>query len=257
MTIKLCNPYAFPLFVEVIGIEASIDDNSSCDVPLEVNSSRGFDLPPSLNGSSSVVSADLSVTPTAPGVISIKVCNLRHHSVCLNIVFQGIWTRCCNVISLHRVDSQGSGLSDALPVPPESGVPPPLPSSSCSVDVTPLLPRLFIEPPPVSGALFSGEIRHLSFTINATGAIDVSALMLAVEPPSGFSWDNQALQRLLPLKSGSCINLEVVTDAAIASEIVSFVFTYSGAEQSQFQRQITLTMDLSVQTGKICIFHLT
>jgi hypothetical protein len=81
--------------------------------------------------------------------------------------------------------------------------------------------------------------------------------MLAVEPPSGFSWDNQALQRLLPLKSGSCINLEVVTDAAIASEIVSFVFTYSSAEQSQFQRQITLTMDLSVQTGKICIFHLT
>jgi hypothetical protein len=164
---------------------------------------------------------------------------------------QGIWTRCCNIISLHRVDAQGAGLSDALPVPPESGLPPPLPSSSCSVDVTPLLPRLFIEPPPMSGALYSGETRHLSFIINATGAIAVSSLVLTVEPASGFSWDNVALQKLLPLSSGSCIRFEVVTDAAIASETVSFVFTYGGAEQPQFQRQITVTMDLSVQTGEL------
>jgi hypothetical protein len=154
------------------------------------------------------------------------------------------------------VDAQGSGLSDALPTPPEPGIPPPLPSSSCSVDVTPLLPRLFIEPPPVSGALFSGETRHLSFTINATGAIDVAALVLTVDPPSGFSWDNQSLQKLLPLKSGSCINLEVVTDAAIASQVVSFVFTYGSTEQPQFQRQITHTMDLSVQTGMACFLFM-
>ncbi len=117
--------------------------------------------------------------------------------------------------------------------------------------MTPLLPRLFIEPPPVSGALFSGETRHLSFTVSATGAIDVSVLALAVEPPSGFSWDNEALQKLLPLKSGSCFSLQVVTDAAIASQVVSFVFTYGSAEQPQFQRQITHTMDLSVQSGAV------
>jgi hypothetical protein len=151
---------------------------------------------------------------------------------------------------LHRVDAQGAGLSDALPEPPESGIPPPLPSSSCSVDVTPLLPRLFVEPPPVSGALYSGETRHLSFTINATGAMTVSSLVLNVEPPSGFSWDNDAFQKRLPLAPGSCICLEVVTDAAIASEAVSFVFTYGGTEHPQFQRQVTVTMDLSVQTGE-------
>lgn len=72
-TVKFCNPYAFPLFVEVIGIEACVENKSSCDVPLEVNSSRGFDLPPSLNGSSSTLSIDLSVTPAVHGVISIKV----------------------------------------------------------------------------------------------------------------------------------------------------------------------------------------
>jgi hypothetical protein len=77
VTIKICNPYSFPLFVEVIGIEACVEDNSSCDVPLEVNSNRGFSLSPSLHGSSSVLSIDLSVTPTAPGMISIKVHSTR------------------------------------------------------------------------------------------------------------------------------------------------------------------------------------
>jgi hypothetical protein len=153
-------------------------------------------------------------------------------------------------VSLHRVDPQGNGLSDATPPSPESGAPPPPPSSSCSVDVTPPLPRLYIEPPPVSGALYAGETRHLTFTLNATGIAAVTSLMLTVEPASGFSWDNEALQKLLPLKSGSCVRLEVVTDAAIASQVVSFAFTYGGAEHPEFQRQITLTMDFSVQTGK-------
>jgi len=106
-----------------------------------------------------------------------------------------------------------------------------------------LLPHLFIEPPPFSGALFSGETRHLTFTINTTGAIAVSSLVLTVEPP--------LLQKRLPLKSGSCIHLEVVTDAAIASQVVSFVFTYGAEEQPLYQRQISVPMDLSVQTGEI------
>ena len=114
-----------------------------------------------------------------------------------------------------------------------------------------MLPHLFIEPPPFSGALFSGETRHLTFTINTTGAIAVSSLVLTVEPPLGFSWDNDALQKRLPLKSGSCIHLEVVTDAAIASQVVSFVFTYGAEEQPLYQRQISVPMDLSVQTGEI------
>ncbi len=109
---------------------------------------------------------------------------------------------------------------------------------------------MFIEPPPVSGALYSGETRHLSFVISVTGAISVSSLVLTAEPSSGFSWDNHALQKLLPLSPGSCTRLEVVTDAAIASEVVSFVFTYGGAEQPQFQRQVTVTIDLSVRTGE-------
>ena len=82
------------------------------------------------------------------------------------------------------------------------------------------------------------------------GTAAVTSLMLTVEPPSGFSWDHEALQKLLPLKSGSCVHLEIVTDAAIASQVVSFAFTYGGAEHPEFQRQITLTMDLSVQTGR-------
>ena len=69
----MCNPYAFPLFVEVVGIEACIEDGSSCDVPLEFNSSRGFELPPSLSSGKSFRSVDLSVTPVVPGVITIKV----------------------------------------------------------------------------------------------------------------------------------------------------------------------------------------
>ncbi len=73
MTIKLCNPYAFPLFVEVVGIEACVEDSSSSDVPLEFNSGRGFELLPSLGSSGSFLSVDLSVTPAVPGVISIKV----------------------------------------------------------------------------------------------------------------------------------------------------------------------------------------
>lgn len=72
VTIKVCNPYAFPLFVEVVGIEACVEDGS-CDVPLEFNSSRGFELPPSSGRNSSVISVDLSVTPAVPGIISIKV----------------------------------------------------------------------------------------------------------------------------------------------------------------------------------------
>jgi hypothetical protein len=98
--------------------------------------------------------------------------------------------------------------------------------------------------------LYSGETRHLAFTVTSASSVPVSTLVLTVEPPTGFSWDQNALQNLLPLKSGCCIRLEVVTDAAIASQVVSFVFTYGGAEQPQFQRQVTLNLDLSVQTGK-------
>ncbi len=76
MTMKICNPYTFPLFVEVVGIEACVEDGS-CDVPLEFNSSRGFELPPSSARQSSVVSVDLSVTPAVPGIISIKVLNFE------------------------------------------------------------------------------------------------------------------------------------------------------------------------------------
>jgi hypothetical protein len=76
VTIQVCNPYTFPLFVEVVGIEACVEDGS-CDVPLELNSSRGFELPPSPGRQSSVVSIDLSVTPAVPGVISIKVLNFE------------------------------------------------------------------------------------------------------------------------------------------------------------------------------------
>ena len=73
VSIKVCNPYVFPLFVEAVGIEACVEDGTICDIPLEFNSSRGFELPPSLNGITSIVSVDLSVTPAVPGVISIKV----------------------------------------------------------------------------------------------------------------------------------------------------------------------------------------
>lgn len=77
VSIKVCNPYVFPLFVEAVGIEACVEDGTICDIPLEFNSSRGFELPPSLNGITSIVSVDLSVTPAVPGVISIKVCMIR------------------------------------------------------------------------------------------------------------------------------------------------------------------------------------
>jgi hypothetical protein len=82
VTIKLCNPYAFPLFVEVVGIEACVEDSSCCDVPLEFNSSRGVELCPCLGSSGSFISIDLSVTPTVPGVISIKV---YHSAACSNL----------------------------------------------------------------------------------------------------------------------------------------------------------------------------
>ena len=73
VTIKVCNPYAFPLFVEAVGIASCVEDGDICDTPLEFNSSRGFELPPSLNGLTSIVSVELSVIPAVSGVISIKV----------------------------------------------------------------------------------------------------------------------------------------------------------------------------------------
>jgi hypothetical protein len=72
LTLHVCNPYAFPLLLEVVGIEACIEDGS-CNVPLEFNSTRAIELPPSLSGCNNVSEVDLSVTPSAFGVVSIKV----------------------------------------------------------------------------------------------------------------------------------------------------------------------------------------
>ena len=106
VTIKVCNPYAFPLFIEVVGIEADIEGGGSHNVPLEFNSTRGFEIQPCTNGSCSAHAIDLSVTPTAPGVLAIRVHLTQQNTICQHACHSSRLTHptgCVDPLLQHRL----------------------------------------------------------------------------------------------------------------------------------------------------------